>query len=60
MSKTLAISIGSYGGFYLCRGHISTRLCLGWIAFDLFHVELDQIFLSMIATHKAEMEGIKR
>jgi len=38
---TIALSFGPWGGFYLERGEISWRLCLGWIALTLLFEDLD-------------------
>jgi len=40
---TLAVSYGSYGGFYWFNGY-STRICLGWIAFTFIPKDFDLIF----------------
>jgi hypothetical protein len=39
MSGTLALSWGSYGGFYVTRN----RICLGWIALTFLAIDLDEI-----------------
>jgi len=38
---TIALSFGAWDGFYLERGEISWRLCLGWIALTLLFEDLD-------------------
>ncbi|MCR6096887.1 hypothetical protein HXA31_20590 [Salipaludibacillus agaradhaerens] len=39
---TIAITIGKYGGFYISNGYVK-RICLGWIAFDIYPRELEKI-----------------
>jgi len=38
---TIALSFGAWGGFYVERGEISWRVCLGWIALTLLFEDLD-------------------
>lgn len=38
---TIAISFGSYGGFYIHSGY-TKRVCLGWIAFTYFPEDIDR------------------
>ncbi len=42
--KTLAFSVGQYGGFYFHQNPIEWRLCLGYVAIDFLYQELDVIF----------------
>jgi hypothetical protein len=39
---TLAISIGSWGGFYLHWGH-TKRICIGWVALTWLPCDLDSL-----------------
>jgi len=48
---TFTITIGKYGGFYVSFGYVK-RICLGWIAFDLYPFELEEFL-------REELEGTK-
>jgi hypothetical protein len=48
---TLAMTIGSYGGFYINFGYV-TRNCLGWIAFDVYPREVDRIIRELTQSLK--------
>lgn len=38
------ICIGrKYGGFYFFKGKASYRLCLGWIAFTYFSIDIENV-----------------
>ena len=40
---TLIINVGKWGGIYV-DGRLGWRLCLGWIAFTILFVDLDDIW----------------
>lgn len=40
------INIGKYGGFYILN-KTSFRICLGWIAFTLMPVDMDDFIKSL-------------
>jgi len=53
MKGMLVFSWGGYGGFYAKRHKITRlgsvrRLCLGWVAIDLYPVEVEDIFRDWI------------
>lgn len=50
---TFAISWGRYGGFYLHR----RRLCLGWFAFTLLKVEVDDLMRAYVEVIEGDNEG---
>lgn len=39
---TFSVTIGKYGGFYTHLGY-TKRICLGWIAFDIYPCEIDAV-----------------
>jgi len=41
---TFMINIGSWGGFYFGSG----RLCLGWIAFTILFLDVDELLRSLM------------
>lgn len=43
---TIALTIGKYGGFYINFGYVK-RICLGWVAFDIYPKELDDIISNL-------------
>jgi hypothetical protein len=46
---TLALSWGSWGGFYVHSGFCK-RLCLGWVAITFCPVEVDDLMDAYVAT----------
>lgn len=39
---SFTICIGKYGGFYAHTHETNWRLCLGWVAFTLYFVDLEE------------------
>ena len=58
---TFAIIIGKYGGFYVNFGKESGmyRICLGWIAIDLYKFEIDEVMKTAVY-YKNLAEGRKK
>lgn len=54
--RCLVVSIGEWGGIYTSHSRVSTRLCLGWIAFTWFHT----VDGNMIIRHSAAMVRMAR
>ena len=50
---TFMISLGKWGGVYWERG-FSVRLCLGWIAFTLIPMDVDDILCRELETPTVE------
>jgi hypothetical protein len=50
---TIAITVDrKWGGFY-CHGldrekHVSARLCIGFVALDLFYISIDDVFAAAL------------
>lgn len=56
---TLAVSIGTYGGFYI-HWNYGIRICLGWIAFTFFPRDMDDLLDLCTIAIEAGMEGAER
>jgi len=52
--RCLVVSIGEWGGIYTHHSRVSTRLCLGWIAFTWFYT----VDGDMLIGHSAAMVRI--
>ena len=48
MSFSVMLSVGKYGGFYITRGDVFKRVCLGFVAVTITVPEYDEIFNSLI------------
>ena len=52
---TFAISIDRHnGGFYHMLGYRTVRLCLGYLAFDLFYDSIDTILINTLHLESKE------
>lgn len=58
--RTLALSYGNYGGFYLMRHQGWSRICLGWIAITSIPWDIDDLLEGVVAlpetTHNTNQE----
>lgn len=52
---TFAITIGRFGGFYVYVGYVK-RICVGWIAFDIYPKELEVMNYAHSLALKAKQE----
>jgi hypothetical protein len=50
---SLMINVGQYGGFYFHYGY-TKRICLGWIAFTIFPIDLDGVIRTHVNLHETK------
>ena len=44
---TLTLAFGKYGGFYAKASSVDWRICLGWAAFTIYFVDLEEFILRL-------------
>lgn len=44
---SFTICFGGYGGFYVIFSRSEWRLCLGWVAFTIYFVDLEAFILNL-------------